>query len=38
MSSHVGYAVDGWAADGGVVAVMVVGVDPVGKSVDSFVL
>ena len=36
MSRHVVYAADGRAADGGVVAVMVVGVEPVGKSVDSF--
>ena len=36
MNRHVVYAADGRATDGGVVAVMVVGVEPVGKSVDSF--
>ena len=35
MSSQVGYTADGWAADGSVVAVMVVDVDPVGKRVGS---
>ena len=36
LSSHVGCTADGWSADGCVVAVMVVGVDPVGKRVDPF--
>lgn len=36
MSSLVGCAADGWSADGGVVAVMVLGVDPVGKRGDAF--
>lgn len=35
LSNLVGYAADGWAADGGVVSVMVVGVDPVGKCVGA---
>lgn len=36
MNRQVVYAADGWAAYGGVVSVMVLGVDPVGKGVDAF--
>ena len=37
MSSQVGCAADGWAVYGCVVAVIVVDVDPVGRSFGSFV-
>ncbi len=38
LSSEVGHAADGWADDGGVwFSVMVVGVDPGGNSVGSYV-
>lgn len=36
LSGLVGYSADGWAGDGGVVAVMVVGVEPVGKCGGAF--
>ena len=36
LSREVGCAGDGWSVDGGVVAVMVLGVEPVGKSVGAF--
>ena len=36
LSREVGCAGDGWSVDDGVVAVMVLGVEPVGKSVGAF--
>lgn len=36
LSRRVVYAGDGWSADGGVVSVMVVGVEPFGKGGGSF--